>query len=263
MQLTIRTAFARAVVAGALVVAATASARAQTAPARDDEWHFVIAPYMWFAGLEGTLSVGDIIEVPVDVPFSDVISNFDIGLLAHFEGRKNRAGFAFDTLYLKVTAPVATTAPILGRLDLSADVALLMIEGLGFYRLATGGRSENPSHVDVVAGARYFKTSARLKTDSFETGKEKLDWVDALVGLRFRAPLGSRVALLGRGDIAGFGSKFTWNLEGDLAVLLSERWSLGAGWRHLDIEYDKGEGAARRVFDLAFDGPRAWFAFAW
>ena len=89
------------------------------------------------------------------------------------------------------------------------------------------------------------------------------DWVDALIGLRFRAPLGSRVSLLGRGDIAGFGSKFTWNLEGDLAVKLSDRWSLGAGWRHIDIEYDKTDGAERRLYDVALDGPRTWFSYAW
>jgi hypothetical protein len=71
------------------------------------------------------------------------------------------------------------------------------------------------------------------------------------------------VSLLGRGDIAGFGSKFTWNLEGDLAVSLGERWALGAGWRHLDIDYGKGEGGDRKVFGLAFDGPRTWVAYAW
>ena len=72
--------------------------------------------------------------------------------------------------------------------------------------------------------------------------------VDALVGLRLRVPLGSRVSLLGRGD---------------LAVNLSERWALGSGWRHLDIDYDKGEGSDPRVFGLAFDGPRTWVAYSW
>lgn len=263
MQVTIREVFARLAVGGALVLASTVPTQAQTTSTQDDDWHFVIAPYMWFAGLEGTVTVRGIVEVPVDLSFSDVISNFDIGLLGHFEGRKNRAGFAFDTLYLNLGAPVAENAALLGGLGISADVRLLMVEGLGFYRAATGGSSDNPAHLDVIVGARYFGTSARLKNDVRQTGKQTLDWVDGLAGLRFRAPLGTRVAVLGRGDVAGFGSKFTWNLEGDLAVKISERWSLGAGWRHLDIEYDKGEGTDRRVFDVAFDGPRAWASFAW
>ena len=84
------------------------------------------------------------------------------------------------------------------QLDISADVRLAMVEGLGFYRVATGGRSDNPAHLDVIAGVRYFGTSGRLEDDVLQTGELKLNWVDALVGARFRVPLGSRVALLER-----------------------------------------------------------------
>ncbi len=265
MQVTIRTALGRLGVAGALFMAASVPVRAQ-APAgqgMDDQWHFVIAPYMWAAGIKGDLSVGNFIEVPVEASFSDIMENFDIGLLAHFEGRKNRWGFAFDLMYMKLSAPVASSAPVLGQLGINIDVRQVMTETLVFRRVSSGGSKGNPSHVDVIAGARYFATSAQLENDVLQTGEKRLNWVDALIGLRFRAPLGARVALLGRGDIAGFGSKFTWNLEGDLAFLLSEHWALGAGYRYLDIDYEKGEDRDREVFDVAFNGPRAWFSYAW
>jgi len=229
----------------------------------DDQWHFGLVPYFWAAGIDGTVSVRSLAEIPIHKSFADVISDFDIGLLGHFEARKKRWGFGLDILYLKLGAPVAEEAPILGPLGIQADVRQLMTEGLAFYRAKSGGREDNPSHVDLLVGARYFGASARLEGDVLETGKQKLDWVDALIGLRVRAPLGSRVSLIGRGDIAGFGSKFTWNLEGDLAVKLSDRWSVGAGWRHMDIEYDKTDGAQRRLYDVAFDGPRTWFSYAW
>jgi hypothetical protein len=263
MQVATSRALALLAAAGVLTLSTAVPARAQAVLADDDQWHFAIVPYMWFAGLEGTLSVGRFVEVPVDVPFSDVISNFDIGLLAHFEGRKNRFGWAVDVMYLKLGAPVAPSAPVLGPLGVTADVRLLLTEGLGFYRVAKGGRSDNQSHLDLLAGVRYIRTSSGLENDVFQTGKLTTDWVDGLIGVRFRAGLGSRAAFIGRGDVAGLGSEFTWNLEGDLAFLLSKHWALGAGWRHLDIDYDKGEGRDRRVFDVAFDGPRAWFSYAW
>ena len=264
MGLKVSSVLVRLAAAAALVLAAAPPGWAQAATAAmDDEWHFAVVPYFWFAGISGTVTVKGLVEVPIDKSFSDVISDFDIGLLGHFEGRKNRWGFAFDTLYLNLGAPVAADAPVVGRLGISADVRTFMQEGLAFYRVAYGGRKENPSHLDLLAGARYFGTSARLENDVAETGKQTLNWVDALVGLRFRVPLGSRVRLIGRGDVAGFGSKFTWSLEGDLAVTLSERWAIGAGWRHLDIDYDKGEGSDRKVFGVAFDGPRTWVAYAW
>lgn len=249
----------------ALVLTVALPARAQAGPAAamDDEWHFALVPYFWFAGIDGTVSVKGLAEVPIHQSFSDVMSAFDIGLLGHFEGRKNRWGFASDILYLNLGAPVAANAPVLGPLGISADVRQLMLEGLATYRVAIGANQDKPSHLDLLAGARYFGTSAQLQNDVLETGKQDLQWVDALVGLRFRVPLGSRMSLLGRGDVAGLGSKLTWNLEGDLALNLSERWALGAGWRHLDIDYDKGEGSDRKVFGVAFDGPRAWAAYTW
>jgi hypothetical protein len=30
----------------------------------------------------------------------------------------------------------------------------------------------------------------------------------------------------------------------------------------MSIDYDK-EGTDRKLFDLAYDGPRIWFAYAW
>ena len=263
MSVKLRKPLARLLAGCALVLTAALPSRAQAGSptAMDDDWHFVLVPYFWFAGIDGNVTVRDRIEVPVEKSFSDVISDFDIGLLGHVEGRKRRLGFAFDVMYLNLGAPVAAEAPVLGAV--SADVRLLVTEGLGFYRVVNGGGADNSSHLDLLVGARYVGTSARLRSDVLETGKQDLHWVDAVAGLRFRARLGSRVSLLGRGDVAGFGSSFTWNVEGDLAIHLSERWALGAGWRHFDIDYDKGEGNDRKVFGVAFDGPRTWVVYSW
>jgi hypothetical protein len=265
MRATLSRFLGRLAVACALVLATALPGRAQTPPgqAMDDQWHFALVPYFWFAGIDGTVSVKGLPEVPVHKSFSDIISDFDIGLLGHFEGRKNRWGFGFDLVYLNLGAPVAEESPILGPLGIQVDVRQLMTEGLAFYRVKSGGREDNPSHIDLVVGARYFGTSARLEGDVFQTEKQKLSWVDALIGLRFGAPLGSRVILLGRGDIAGFGSKLTWNVEGDLALKLSQRWAVGAGWRHINIDYDKDDDANPKLFDVAFDGPRTWVSYTW
>ena len=256
--------------AGAALVLGTASpARAEAAPgtAMDGQWHFIAAPYFWFAGLKGNVSVKGVADIPIDESFSDVFSHFHFGLLAHFEGRKDRLGFATDVMYMDVHVPVAEGVPVLGQLGLDTTVKSTTVEGDGFYRVAVGGRKDNPAGLDVLAGVRYYDTSAQLNAtlpggaDPSST-KETFSWVDGLVGLRFRAPLGSRVAVIGRGDIAGLGSKFTWNVEGDLAARLSEHWITGAGWRHMSIDYDKS-GTERQLFNLAYDGPRLWFAYAW
>jgi hypothetical protein len=107
-----------------LGLALAASAWSQEGPrtAMDDTWHFAITPYFWATGLDGTVSMKGLIEVPVKVSFSDIWDNLDVGILGRFEGRKNRIGFWADTTYIKLGVSVAKDRPILGQLGLKADV---------------------------------------------------------------------------------------------------------------------------------------------
>jgi len=258
---------ASAVLALATVSPVWAQAQARPATAMDGQWHFVVAPYFWFTGMKGDISVKGIADIPIEKSFSDVMSDFHFGFLGHFEGRKDRFGFATDIMYINLHVPVAAGVPVLGQLGLDTTVKSTTVEGLAFYRAANGGPKDNPASLDVLVGARYYGTSAQLNATlpagaGVASGEQTFAWVDGLIGLRFRAPLGSWAAFVGRGDVAGFGSKVTWNLEGDLAARLSEHWAVGAGWRHLSIDFDK-PGTDRKLFDLAYDGPRAWFSYAW
>jgi hypothetical protein len=262
----------RRVLAAALLLLAgsVAPARAQAnrpTSAMDGRWHFSLAPYLWMSGIEGDVSAGPV-TVPVEASFSDLWEDFDFGLAGRFEGRKDRFGFGLDFTYNNLGAPVASAAPVVGQLGLEADVRQLFGEGFGFYRVAAGGREDNPAHLDVLAGARFTGTRTRLTAQSpagveYDGESRELSWVDAMAGLKGRVPLGSRLALLGRADVAGLGSQLTWNLEGDLAFLAGERWTIGAGWRYMDIDYENDDSALPETFQLAYNGPRVWFAYSW
>ena len=69
-----------------IVVLASPSAGAQTG---SSEWQFAIAPYLWAAGMDGTLTVGEM-EQDIDYPFSDVLSDLDFALMGHFDMRNER-----------------------------------------------------------------------------------------------------------------------------------------------------------------------------
>jgi hypothetical protein len=216
------------------------------------------------SGIEGQVSVANLPPVPVDASFSDILENFDIGLQGRLEARRNRFGVGVDFVWVNLGVAAAQTQ----LADFTVDFRQVIFEGIGFYRVATGGRADNPAHLDLLAGVRYTTSRTRLGVDTiggveFDSEFQDLDWVDALAGAKFRAPLGSKLSILGRTDIAGFGSDLTWNLEGDLAFLASQRFTVGAGWRYLDVDYDAGEGIERRQLELAYSGPRVWFAYSW
>ena len=90
------------------LVASARPARAQAVS--DGSWRFQIAPYVWGPGVKGTVQIRQLPELKVDVPFSDIISNFDIGFLGRFEARKGDFGVAADALYLNLGVPLPRTS---------------------------------------------------------------------------------------------------------------------------------------------------------
>ncbi len=201
--------------------------------------------------------------MPVEKSFSDIWSDLDIGFQGDFEARRDRWGFGTDVVYMNLGASVAGDLPILGQRGLEADVRQLVVEGIAFRRVVTSAEPENGAYLDVLAGARYFGTSARLRGSLFDSTKRTLDWVDALAGVRVHVPLGSRLGLSARGDVAGFGSDVTWNARADLGVRVSERWVTGLSWRFTKVDYDQGEGAERKLFDMTYSGPLVFVGYTW
>jgi hypothetical protein len=241
-------------------------AQTESDAAMDGRWHFRLVPYFWASSISGTASVAGVNAVPLEASFSDVMSNFDIGLLGQVEARRDRLGFAVDFMYLNLGADVPTDLQtLLGPLDLGADGRQLTAEGFGFYRAVRGGRDQ-AGHLDLLIGLRYTGTRTRLTAAGLPAEDRegtRLDWLDGMAGARFRVPLGARVGLTGRGDVATIGSDLTWNVRAGLDVALGRRFATGAEYRWLDIDYDSGQGLDRRIVDLRYAGPYVWVAYSW
>ena len=253
-----------AVSAAALLLFA-APLRAQTAASgvEDGRWHFAVAPYFCAASVSGTVSFSGIPEQPVEASFSDIMENFDIGFATRFEARRGRWGLASDFNDLNFGARIPV-GEVLGQLEPEVDLRQLIMEAAAFYRVYHGGQTEGvPSSVDVLVGARYNGMRNQLKGSEFEGTKRTFDWVDGVVGIRFQAPLGRKVTLAGRGDIAGLGSDFSWQLQGYLAFHLSPRSALSGGYRYYDVDYDNGAALDRKVYKVATKGPVIAFVYGW
>ena len=228
----------------------------------DDGWRFQLTPYFWAAGVKGDVRIRRLPSLEVDASFSDIIDKFDIGFLGRFEGRTGHWGFAADLVYLNLGAPLAGNQPIILILEPEIDVRQFIGEGIGFYRLAQDSEDAERAYADVFVGARYFKARNRIQLVGGDFRESSVDWVDAILGFRGRAPLGSKAAVLGRGDIGTFGSNFAWNVEGSLVFSISKSVSLGAGYRYLHEDYETGSGEDRLAMNIGFGGPVVLATFA-
>jgi hypothetical protein len=64
-------------------------------------WHVDVAPYLWFAGINGTVGALDH-EASVHVSASKVLSYFNFGLMGAVEARYNRIIIPVDFMWVKL-----------------------------------------------------------------------------------------------------------------------------------------------------------------
>ena len=67
----------------------------------NDRWQFMVAPYLWFPGIHGTVgALGR--DASLHVSGGDVLSYFNFGLMGAVEARKNCWLIPFDLMWVRL-----------------------------------------------------------------------------------------------------------------------------------------------------------------
>ncbi len=227
---------------------APSEAAASSAPqASSDKWEFMFAPYLWLAGINGTVGVRDI-TTDIDPGVSDILNALNFGFMGAFEARKNKFVLITDLMYISLEETKDTTGPLFS--SLKANVKTFMLSPVAGYRLA----EKKGASLDAIVGIRFWHTSTRLelapKQLAGRVGESSKNWADVIGGLRGQAHLSKIFSLIGRGDFGGGGSDFTYQLFGGAGIDVSKKTSLFVGYRYLYIKYTRGDS----LFDGALNG---------
>jgi len=233
-------------------------AYAQETPSGDDAWEFQVIPYLWMAGVKGDVTVKGR-RASVDTSFSDILDNLDFGGMLHLEAAKGKWAFFGDSTYVKLSVD---------RTLIDVGTELALVEFGGAYRFAElplGKDANRLLSLEVLAGGRYNYLKSEVEILGLLDSKESQDWVDPIVGVRLTAGLTEKLSLRVRGDIGGFGigsaSDFAWNVVAALGYQVSRRITLAAGYRILDVDYDRGSGLRLFEYDVTTSGPVVGLAF--
>jgi len=233
----------------ALGLGAVRSAEAQTPAAPDDAWHFVVAPNLMGATLDGTALVkGQPLDI--DVSSSQIFDHMDYGAMGLAAARKGDWGIVGDAVWVKLRVdnpmPPATFAPTIGLVSVA-----------GVRRLSP--------YADATLGARWNHLGARIDLKApAPIGLERTrDWVDPVVGVVLRTPADKRFHASLIADIGGFGvgSDITWQVFPTAGVRFASWASLEAGWRFLSTDYKTGKGSDRFEYGMLYQGPVVGLAF--
>jgi hypothetical protein len=208
-------------------------------------WDFQLVPfYLWAVNMEGDVTVKGT-TTPLKLDFGEIFDSVEAVFTAHFEGWwRQKWGFLFDISYIGISD---------GQAILDVDFETVMTEFVGFYRFAKG-----PHALEPLAGIRYMSLDTEVDILGVPFSiKEGEDWVDPIIGARYKYSITEKWSTLVRGDIGGFGvgSDFTWNLAG---LILFQPWKhvgFVGGYRALDVDYETGSGLSKFKYDVLMHGP--------
>jgi hypothetical protein len=223
-------------------------------------WTFEVAPfYLWLPAQDGTVTVRGQ-SADVDLSVGDTLDllfdSFKFAATGRAEARKGRALLTLDLMYTNLEENSQTAI----GLGVTTKTEQLILEFGGGYHLLdwslTGAGLPRVS-VDALGGGRFVYLDSGVKIENLIDVDESKDWLDPFIGVRLRVDLIDRLSVSVRGDIGGFGvgSHFTWNMAAILAYQVSQRTSLAAGYRILDIDYSDGKGSDKFQYDVQMRGP--------
>lgn len=212
-------------------------------------WGFEVAPYLWAAGLDGTVGVLGR-TAHVDVGFGEIVEDLDFALMLATELRRGRWGVGGDVIYIKLSKDAAVPRPPVTGIDF--EQSQLLLELSPRYRVI----ARQSWSLDALAGVRFMslKPTLTVEPEGDEFGKRR-SWADPIVGARLGADAGRHWLGQLRADIGGFGvgSDLTWQALAIVGYRVSERVTLAAAYRYLDVDYENTDDEF--LYDVAIHGP--------
>jgi hypothetical protein len=168
------------------------------------------------------------------------------------EARNGRFSIAMDVAYAKLGADIDTPFGLItNKIDVAAKTFMGTI--VAGYSIFDG----EAAHIDAIAGARLWSVDTDFNFDGGRLDGQSVSdgdtWVDPVIGAKFRTDIGSGFYISGWGIIGGFGvsSDFMWDVLGGLGYNFSETFSVFAGYRAADVDYQHNGF----VYDVTQHGP--------
>jgi len=216
----------------------------------DEGWHVGITPYIWFAGVHGTVGALDH-EASVHASFGDIFNYLNLGAMAAVEPRYNRIVMPFDFLWMQLSDKKALPFDE-GATSVKAKMTETLVTQKIGYRIVNSKKVK----VDALFGIRFWhlENTFTLQPTQIANGfSQSANWVDGLGGGRIEIGLTPKLSATILGDAGGGSARSDYQVAGVLGYKLSRKLVLLAGYRYLDVDY-RPMGKAGFIYDVAMPG---------
>jgi hypothetical protein len=219
-------------------------------PANDDNWHLAISPYLWFAGVHGTIGARDR-SASFHASVGDVLSKLNIGLMGAVEARKKRIVVPIDFMWIKLSDDTAIPeSPFPGLTSIKAKATQTILTPKVGYRLL-----ESPKlQADALVGLRYWHLGENLSfqpSGILDKYSQAANFVDVIAGAKISMALSPKASVTILGDAGAGQANVDYQVAAYLGYRIKPKVMLGVGWRYLDVNY---RPASNFVYDAAQQG---------
>jgi hypothetical protein len=241
-------------ISGSAVLAqssATPSSQIESPTPSEDGLHVSITPYLWFAGVHGTVGVlGH--NTAVSAGFGDIFNYLNIGAMGQMEVRYNRVIVPVDFMWMKLSDDKGVPLNDLGAESIKAKMTETILAPKIGYRVADGKKVK----VDALIGIRYWHLSTDLTLEPPEVNGRygrTADWVDAIAGGRIQIAVTPKAFVAIVGDAGGASARSDYQIGGFLGYKVSRKCVLLAGYRYLSVDY-RPNSHDQFVYDVDMPG---------
>ena len=224
---------------------------------KTDQWQFVIEPYLWMAGINGSTTSG----TDFSVDFNDLLSNLKFSYMGIAGVKKGKWSLLVDTIYMDVKGTKDGSISEFNRtINTHTEVQMkswIVTPVIG-YNVIDCQRGK----LDIVAGARYFWTqvdvdvsTSRARARDPQVSVSDDVW-DGIVGLKSEIALYEKLYMPLYLDIGTGNSDFTWQAAGGLGYRFG-LCDVVAGYRYLSWDFKDSSP----LKDINLSGPYVGLKF--
>ena len=207
------------------------------------EWKYEIEPYLQFTSIDGDASLGRVTGAAVDVGFDDILEKLELAGMVHFEAHNNNGwGISLDYGFMNLGSDISGPLGGVAKVDVRQGV----LEALAVRRntMADG-------QLDYLFGIRWWDNDLDVTVDTAvfpgsTTAGVVEDWIDLVVGARWRSDISKKWKLHLRGDIGGLGMQSDYTSTFAIGALyqISKEWILDLKYKATKVDYenDKAKG---------------------
>lgn len=222
--------------------------------AKPKAFNFSVNPYIWFAGVGGTVGYGpDGGKYSFNKSFSEGIKYLKMAAALAGKFKYKQVSFLYDICYVNLKG-FETEVPV-GKGISSANWTVKQTLYDLFVSYLFPSKNKN-TMIDIYAGTRIWamefeatfslddtlhRVSGDIPPGEYKEPAYSNTWVDPVIGVNSEFRLGKQWFAYLKGDIGGFSvnSQMTWQMTGGFAYMISPNWPVTFGFKYVGVNYDK------------------------